>query len=263
MMKCLLFILSLSFCSFEFAQITQHDSLLIPINLNQDTLVSNSGEIITGYILEQADGYISFQGPLSEEINLVAVDQLLLIKKANKPAEVLYKDDTLVTKIGIFIACKVLEVSADSISLFQYNGLIESPKHIDQKSLLLIKYSNGTSEDFSALSSLKPISQEELKELGIFDAIAYFNTHPVVIAGEVLLGFTSIFILPIPTAITIACTKPTNLVNLENPNVNLISSEPEYKLAYAKQARKYKSRDALISYFSGLVACVGTLFLMN
>ena len=124
----------------------------------QDTLITNTGEFLTGIILEQADGYISYRGALSEEINLVAVDQLLLIKKANKPAEVLYKDDTLITKIGIFIACKVLEVSVDSISLFQYNGFIESPKHIDQKSLLLIKFSNGTSEDFSALSSLKPIS---------------------------------------------------------------------------------------------------------
>jgi len=262
-MRYLLFILTLSFCSIEFAQITQHDSLLIPINLNSDTLVSNSGEIITGYILEQADGYISYRGALSEEINLVAVDKLLLIKKSNKPAVLLYKNDTLITKIGFFISGKVLEVSADSISLFQHNGLIESPKQIDQNSLLLIKYGNGTVEDFSTLSSLKPISKEELIELGKLDAKAYYKTHPVVIAGEVLLGFTSIFLLPIPAAITIACVKPTKLVNPENPNVNLITTEAEYKLAYAKQARKYKSRDALISYFSGLVACVGTLFLMN
>jgi len=106
MMRCLLFIISLSFCSTEFAQITQHDSLVIPTNLNQDTLVSNSGEIIIGNIVEQADGYVSYRVPLSEEINLVAVDQLLLIKKANKPAEVLYKNDTLITNIGIFISCK-------------------------------------------------------------------------------------------------------------------------------------------------------------
>lgn len=173
-MRCLLFILSLSFCSFEFAQITQHDSLLIPINLNPDTLVSNSGKIITGYILEQADGYISYRGALSEEINLIAIDQLLLIKKVNSPAEVLFKNDTLITKNGVFISGKVLEVSADSISLFQYNGLIESPKQIDQNSLLLIKYGNGTVEDFSTLSSLKPISKEELIELGKLDAKAYY-----------------------------------------------------------------------------------------
>ncbi len=187
MMRCLLFIISLSFCSTEFAQITQQDSLVIPTNLNQDTLVSNSGDIITGYIIEQADGYISYRVPLSEEINLVAVDQLLLIKKANKPAEVLYKNDTLITNIGIFISCKVLQVSTDSIRLFQYNGFIESPKQIDQNSLLLIKYGNGTIEDFSTLSSLKPISKEELMELGELDAKAYFKTKPVVIVSEVLL----------------------------------------------------------------------------
>jgi hypothetical protein len=261
-MKCLLFILSLSFCSFEFAQITQHDSLLIPINLNQDTLVSNSGEIITGYILEQADGYISFQGPLSEEINLVAVDQLLLIKKANKPAEVLYKDDTLVTKIGIFIACKVLEVSADSISLFQYNGLIESPKQIDHNSLLLIKYGNGTVEDFSTLSSLKPISKEELIELGKLDAKAYYKTHPVVIVSEVILGLSSFLLIPIPAAILIATVKPTNLNNPANPNNKLIATEAEYKLAYTKQAKKHKTRDAFISYFSGIIAIAGTILML-
>jgi len=263
MMRCLLFIISLSFCSTEFAQITQQDSLVIPTNLNQDTLVSNSGEIIIGNIVEQADGYVSYRVPLSEEINLVAVDQLLLIKKANKPAEVLYKNDTLITNIGIFISCRVLQVSADSVRLFQYNGFIESPKQIDQNSLLLIKYGNGTIEDFSTLSSLKPISKEELMELGELDAKAYFKTNPVVIASEVLLGFTTIFLLPIPTAIIIASVKPSNLKNPKNPNVTLIDSEAEYKLAYTKQAKKIKKRDASISYFLGLLASVGALFLMN
>jgi len=261
-MRCLLFILSLSFCSFEFAQITQHDSLLIPINLNPDTLVSNSGEIITGYILEQADGYISYRGALSEEINLVAIDQLLLIKKVNSPAEVLYKNDTLITKNGLFISCKVLEVSADSISLFQYNGLIESPKQIDQNSLLLIKYGNGTIEDFSTLSSLKPISKEELIELGKLDAKAYYKTHPVVIVSEVILGLSSFLLIPIPAAILIATVKPTNLNNPNNPNNQLIATEAEYKLAYTKQAKNQKTRDAFISYFSGIIAIAGTILML-
>lgn len=261
-MRCLLFILSLSFCSFEFAQITQHDSLLIPINLNPDTLVSNSGKIITGYILEQADGYISYRGALSEEINLIAIDQLLLIKKVNSPAEVLFKNDTLITKNGVFISGKVLEVSADSISLFQYNGLIESPKQIDQNSLLLIKYGNGTVEDFSTLSSLKPISKEELIELGKLDAKAYYKTHSVVIVSEVILGLSSFLLIPIPAAILIATVKPTNLNNPANPNNKLIATEAEYKLAYTKQAKKHKTRDAFISYFSGIIAIAGTILML-
>ena len=228
----------------------------------QDTLIKNTGEFLTGIILEQSDGYISYRGALSEEINLVAVDQLLLIKKVNSPAEVLYKNDTLITKNGVFISGKVLQVSSDSISLFQYKGLIESPKQIDQNSLLLIKYGNGTVEDFSALSSLKPISKEELMELGKSDAKAYYKTHPAVIVSEVLLGLTSFLLIPIPAAILIATVKPTNLNNPDNPNNKLITTEAEYKIAYTKQAKKYKSRDAFISYFSGIIAIVGTIFML-
>jgi len=228
----------------------------------QDTLIKNTGEFLTGIILEQADGYISYRGALSEEINLVAVDQLLLIKKVNAPAEVLYKNDTLITKNGVFISGKVLKVSSDSVSLFQYKGLIESPKQIDQNSLLLIKYGNGTVEDFSTLSSLKPISKEELMELGKSDAKAYYKTHPAVIVSEVLLGLTSFLLIPIPAAILIATVKPTNLNNPDNPNNKLITTEAEYKIAYTKQAKKYKSRDAFISYFSGIIAIVGTIFML-
>jgi hypothetical protein len=228
----------------------------------QDTLIKNTGEFLTGIILEQADGYISYRGALSEEINLVAVDQLLLIKKVNSPAEVLYKNDTLITKNGVFISGKVLQVSSDSVSLFQYKGLIESPKQINQNSLLLIKYGNGTVEDFSTLSSLKPISKEELMELGKSDAKAYYKTHPAVIVSEVLLGLTSFLLIPIPAAILIATVKPTNLNNPDNPNNKLITTEAEYKIAYTKQAKKYKSRDAFISYFSGIIAIVGTIFML-
>ena len=187
---------------------------------------------------------------------------MLLIKKVNSPAEVLYKNDTLITKNGVFISGKVLQVSSDSVSLFQYKGLIESPKQIDQNSLLLIKYGNGTVEDFSTLSSLKPISKEELMELGKSDAKAYYKTHPAVIVSEVLLGLTSFLLIPIPAAILIATVKPTNLNNPDNPNNKLITTEAEYKIAYTKQAKKYKSRDAFISYFSGIIAIVGTIFML-
>ena len=79
----------------------------------QDTLIKNTGEFLTGIILEQADGYISYRGALSEEINLVAVDQLLLIKKANSEYQVLYKNDTLITKLGVVLTGKVLQISPD------------------------------------------------------------------------------------------------------------------------------------------------------
>lgn len=228
----------------------------------QDTLIKNTGEFLSGIILEQADGYISFRGALSEEISLVAVDQLLLIKKVNSPAEILYKNDTLISKNGVFISGKVLQVSSDSVCLFQYKGFIESPKQIDQNSLLLIKYGNGTVEDFSTFYSLKQISKEELLELGKSDAKAYYKTHPAVIVSEVLLGLTSFLLMPIPAAILIATVKPTNLNNPDNPNNKLIATEAEYKLAYTKQAKKYKSRDAFISYFSGIIAVVGTIFML-
>jgi hypothetical protein len=67
---------------------------------------------------------------------------------------------------------------------------------------------------------------------------------------------------PVVAGITIACVKPTKLNNPLNPNNALLTSEPDYKLAYAKQAKKRKSKDALISYFSGLAGIIGTIFLL-
>ena len=225
----------------------------------QDTLIKNTGELLTGIIIDQADGYISFQRPLGEEINLVAVDQLLLIKKANSEYQVLYKNDTLITKLGVVLTGKVLQISPDSVAYFRFNGRLESQKQVAISELLLIKFSNGSLENFIQNANNTKLSDGALYELGASDALIYYKTAPGVIVGEVLLGISSIMLYPMVAGITIACVKPNKVDNPLNPNNKLIYTEPEYKKGYTKQAKKRKTKDAFIAYFSGLAAMVTTL----
>jgi hypothetical protein len=227
----------------------------------QDTLIKKSGDFLTGIVLEQVDGYLTFRGELSEELNLISLDDLLLIKKANSPAEILYKNDTLILKNGAIIPLKILAISPDFITYFRYIGHIPSPVTTDHKDILLIKYANGTIENYSDFTLASKLSKEQLVELAQSDAKVYYKTGTGVIVGEVLLGISSVMLYPVVAGITIACVKPTKLDNPLNPNNALLKSEADYKLAYANQAKKRKVKDALISYFSGLVGIVGTIFL--
>jgi hypothetical protein len=229
----------------------------------QDTLIKNSGELLTGIIVEQVDGYVSYREELSEELTLIALDQILLIKQANTPAEVLYKNDTLISKNGAIIPVKILAISSDSITYFRYNGRIQSPTTTHHKDFFLIKYSNGAIENFSDFNSATVLQKDQLIALAQSDAKLYYKTGTGVIVGEVLLGISSVMLYPVVAGITIACVKPTKLDNPLNPNNALLTSEPDYKLAYAKQAKKRKSKDALISYFSGLAGIIGTIFLLS
>jgi len=229
---------------------------------SQDTLINNLGERLTGFIVEELDGYISFRGELSEEINLIDINQLLLIKRANNSANVLFKNDTLITKNGAIIPAKILAISPDSITFFPNNGRIQSPTSTDFKNILIIKYSNGTTENLSDFSKQFAIQDDQLIGLAQSDASMYYKTPPGLIVGEVLLGISSVMFYPIVAGITIACVKPTKLDNPLNPNNALIYSKPEYKTAYAKQAKKRKTKDALISYFSGLAGIIGTIYIL-
>lgn len=225
----------------------------------QDTLVKNTGELLTGIIIDEADGYISFRGSLSEEINLVAVEQLLVIKKANSAYQVLYKNDTLITKSGAILTGKVIEISPEVTVYFKFNGRLEMNRRIANSELLLVKFSNGSIENFNTSNINAKTNNEELYKLGAADALIYYKTTPGVIVGEVLLGISSIMLYPMVAGITIACVKPNKVDNPLNPNNNLIYSEPEYKKGYTMQAKKRKTKDALIAYFSGLGAIVTTI----
>ena len=225
----------------------------------QDTLVKNTGELLTGIIIDEADGYISFRGSLSEEINLVAVEQLLLIKKANSACQILYKNDTLITKSGAILTGKVIEISPEFTVYFKFNGRLEMNRRIANSELLIVKFSNGSIENFNSSNINAKINNEELYKLGAADALIYYKTTPGVIVGEVLLGISSIMLYPMVAGITIACVKPNKVDNPLNPNNKLIYSEPEYKKGYTTQAKKRKTKDALIAYFSGLGAIVTTI----
>lgn len=228
----------------------------------QDTLIKKSGDFLTGIVVEQVDGYLTFRAKLSEELNLISLDDLLLIKKANSPAEILYKNDTLILKNGAIIPLKLLAISPDSITYFRYNGHITTPVTTDQKDILLIKFANGTVENYSDYTLSSKLSKEQLVKLAQSDASIYYKTGTGVIVGEVLLGISSVMFYPMVAGITIACVKPTKLDNPLNPNNAMLMSEPDYKLAYANQAKKRKVKDALVSYFSGLAGIIGTIIIL-
>lgn len=229
------------------------------VGFSQDTLVKNSGEILSGHIVETHAEYLTFQQSNETELGIIPVDQILLYKTGSSEAIQLYKNDTLILKTGRIVTGKVLTVSPESITYFRYNQHIEPIKELAQENILLIKFSNGTLENMSDLKQSTTLSHLELEQMAKSDALNYYRTPKNVVVGEVFLGLTSFMFYSMVAGVSIACIKPSKIDNPENPNNHLIAQEPVYKNAYINQAKKRKTKNSLVAFFSGMGASIGAL----
>jgi hypothetical protein len=228
----------------------------------QDTLVNSKGFIFSVKITEVDSNIISYASPDTSNKDQIIVPRasIIFIKYENGKTEQLYSSDTLITKLGLIITCKVLEIDQSTLTYFTFRDKILSPSVLLKSDLLLIKLHDGTNELASQQSGM---SASDYQNLGASDANVYYKVKPAVIVSEVILGAGTIFVAPILAGTMIAYYKPTKLENVINPNNDLLISNPNYKKGYQKKAYKKKILAATASYFSGIVGFIGAVLIFD
>ena len=236
--------------------------LFSAISFSQDTLVTDKGFIIPGNIVSQDNDFIAYSSldTSVKELALIARTNVIFIKYQNGKTEQLFANDTLITKDGLFVLGKVIEIEPSSVIYFSYNGRVNPPILLMRSDLLLIKLHDGTKELGGQQSGM---SDSDYQNLGASDAKKYYKVSPGLLVGEVFCGLTSFFVLPIVTA-TILCyvVPPIQLNTSTNPNDALLTSNPTYKTGFLSEAKKKKRRAATTAYFSGLGTFVAGAFLL-
>ena len=81
---------------------------------SQDTLVDSKGLIFPARITAVDSNFITYAAPdtLLKDQMIVPRSSIIFIKYQGGKTEQLYVSDTLITKEGLFITCKVLEIDA-------------------------------------------------------------------------------------------------------------------------------------------------------
>jgi hypothetical protein len=242
------------------------------ISFSQDTLVTDKGFLIPGNIVSQDNDFIAYSSldTSVKELALIARSNVIFIKYQNGKTEQIFANDTLITKDGVFIFGKVIEIEPSSIIYFSYNGRVNPPTVLIRSDLLLIKLHDGTKElgsqqSVTIGSSLVSLSASEFTNfnMGVSDAKKYYKAEPKLLVAEVLFGLTSIFLgVPIAAATIICYAPPKKLNNSTNPNDALLNSNPAYKTGFVSEAKKKKRRAATTAYFSGLGTFVAGVFLL-
>jgi len=223
---------------------------------SQDTLVDSKGLIFPARITAVDSNFITYASPdtlLKEQI-IIPRSTIIFIKYENGKTEQLFANDTLITKDGVFLFGKVIEIDPSSVIYFDYNGRVNPPTVMMKSDFLLIKLHDGTKEFGSQQSGM---SDTDYQNLGAGDAKLYYKVKPEVIVSEIIMGAGTIFVAPILVGTLIAYVKPTKLENGINPNNDLLISNPHYKKGYQNKAAKKKIYAATLSYFGGIVGFIG------
>ena len=227
---------------------------------SQDTLVDSKGLIFPARIIAVDSSFITYAAPdtLLKDQMIVPRSTIIFIKYQGGKTEQLYVSDTLITKEGLFITCKVLEIDASTLTYFTFRDNFTSPSVMMKSDFLLIKLHDGTKE---LLDPSSDNSGVDYFGLGKVDAKNYYKPAPGLLVWEVICGLTTIFIYPIAPATICAYVPPKKINNSANPNDALLNSNPTYKTGFMSEAKKKKRRAATTAYFSGLGALIAGGFL--
>ena len=238
--------------------------LFSAISFSQDTLVTDKGFIIPGNIVSQDNDFIAYSSldTSVKELALIARTNVIFIKYQNGKTEQLFANDTLITKDGLFVLGKVIEIEPSSVIYFSYNGRVNPPTVMMKSDFLLIKLHDGTKELGGQHSGFIYSNYGNYLNLGISDAKKYYKVSPGLLVGEVFFGLTSLYLAPIVAATILCYVPPQKLNNSANPNDALLNSTPAYKAGFLSEAKKKKRRAATTAYFSGLGTFVVGLFLL-
>jgi len=152
--------------------------------------------------------------------------------------------DTLSTRYGETILVKVIEVGTAEVKYKKLDNLNGPVFSMLKSDLLMIKYENGTKEDFS---SIKKIEEYNLSGIdpyiqGKNDAQRYYKGDKT--AGTIILISNFIPLVAIIPSL-VFCIANTSKIpkdeNLNYPSISLMQNE-QYANSYRQEAKKIKNQ---------------------
>ena len=159
-------------------------------------------------------------------------------------SNIIKAQDTLSMRSGENILVKVIEVGTAEVKYKKLDNLNGPVFSMLKSDLLMIKYANGTNEDFS---SIKKIEEYNLSGIdpyiqGKNDAQSYYKGDKT--AGTIILISNFIPLVAIIPSL-VFCIANTSKIpkdeNLNYPSISLMQNE-QYANSYRQEAKKIKNK---------------------
>ena len=170
-------------------------------------------------------------------------------------SNIIKAQDTLSMRSGENMLVKIIEVGTTEVKYKKQDNLNGPVFSILKSDLLVIKYENGTKEDFSSIKKIeeKIVGVENLFIQGQNDAILNYDGYKT--AGTSVLLSTAVpfygIFIGIAPALLCSIAEPKD-ENLGYPNLNLMKNE-QYANGYKQKAKQIKNKKVLRNYISGIV----------
>ena len=160
-----------------------------------------------------------------------------------------YSQDVLTKKNGEDIQAKVLEVTSSEVKYKKFDNLNGPNFTVLKSNLLMIRYQNGSKDDFSNIVNEFTHGQN--------DAITYYQGYKAAATGTLLTtilpisgpGFSYyMFVQP--------SSNPPRNENLGYPDNNLMNNQ-EYAKGYVQKAQQIKRKKVIKNFIVGIVLNLG------
>jgi len=177
-------------------------------------------------------------------------------------SNIIKAQDTLSMRSGENILVKVIEVGTTEVKYKKLDNLSGPIFSILKSDLLIVKYENGTKEDFSSIKKIEEnnFSALDPSSLGKLDAQRFYTGYKT---AATIAGISTILPIPIiPSLIfSIAATsKIPKDENLNYPSISLMQNE-KYANSYRQEAKKIKNRKIWRNFAAGSSIIIAPILL--
>ena len=177
-------------------------------------------------------------------------------------SNIIKAQDTLSMRSGENILAKVIEVGTAEVKYKKLDNLNGPIFSILKSDLLIVKYENGTKDDFSSIKKIEEkITVPDLYAKGQTDAVENYVGYKIS-GTTVLIATAQPFFGPITgiiPALLLSSSDPKD-ESLGYPDFNLMKNE-QYAKGYKEKAKAIKNKKILKNYFTGLIYWIPGIFI--
>ena len=181
-------------------------------------------------------------------------------------SNIIKAQDTLSMRSGENILVKVIEVGTTEVKYKKLDNLSGPIFSILKSDLLIVKYENGTKEDFSSIKKIEEnnFSRLDPSSLGKLDAQRFYTGYKTAATIALISNFAYIPIIPSLVFSIAATSKIPKDENLNYPSISLMQNE-QYANSYRQEAKKIKNRKIWRSFAagSGIITAPILIFLLS
>ena len=181
-------------------------------------------------------------------------------------SNIIKAQDTLSMRSGENILVKVIEVGTTEVKYKKLDNLSGPIFSILKSDLLIVKYENGTKEDFSSIKKIEEnnFSGLDPSSLGKLDAQRFYTGYKTAATIALISNFAYIPIIPSLVFSIAATSKIPKDENLNYPSISLMQNE-QYVNSYRQEAKKIKNRKIWRSFAagSGIITAPILIFLLS